>query len=300
MFRDFVKQYGAFLLFGDDGGKYPTIPISTTLLFSSTAMSPEYDDIDVAVKDDGRVELTLDRPDSLNALSDRMSKEILDTLDRLENRDDVQVLVIQGRDGNFCAGADVGSPPAETKPHQQTRRFRQLRRMFNRLENFPRPTVAAIKGYCLGGGCELACCCDTRIAAKSATIGVPEIMLGVIPAGGGTQRLSRLIGLSRARDMILRGKHHSGETMEKYGFIHELAEDDGFASTLEEVIEEYLERPPIAMEVAKLTINGGFEASLEAGLEMEALATGVVFGTEDAQEGLEAFREDRTPEFEGK
>ena len=263
-------------------------------------MSVAYDDIDLHTEEDGRAVLTFDRPESLNALSDRMADEMLDALDRLEDDDDVRVLVLRGRGGNFCAGADVGSPPAETKPHEQTRRFRRLRRTFNRLESFPRPTVAAIEGYCLGGGCEIACCCDTRVAAESATVGVPEVTLGVIPAGGGTQRLSRLIGLSRARDMVLRGKHHDAETMRDYGFVHELAAEDAFEETVEEVVEEYLARPPVAMEMAKLTLNGGFEAALESGLEMEALATGVVFGTEDAQEGLEAFREDRSPEFEGR
>ncbi|ELY37786.1 enoyl-CoA hydratase/isomerase family protein [Natronorubrum tibetense] len=262
-------------------------------------MDTEYNDIDVSLEDDGRARIRLNRPESLNALSNRMADEILAALDRLEE-EDVRVLVLRGAEGNFCAGADVGSPPAETKPHEQTRRFRRLRRMFNRIESFPRPTVAAIEGYCLGGGCEIACCCDTRIATESATIGVPEIMLGVIPAGGGTQRLSRLIGLSRARDMVLRGKHHDAETMQEYGFVHELADDDAFEAELETVVEEYLLRPPVAMEVAKMAINGGFEAALESGLEMEALATGVVFGTEDAQEGLEAFREDRDPEFEGE
>lgn len=262
-------------------------------------MFGEYNDIDVNLEDDGRATILFDRPDSLNALSDRMADEVLDALDRLED-EGVRVLVLQGVDGNFCAGADVGAPPAETKPHEQTRRFRRLRRMFDRLERFPRPTVAAIEGYCLGGGCEIACCCDTRVAAESATIGVPEIMLGVIPAGGGTQRLSRLIGLSRARDMVLRGKHYDAETMREYGFVHELADDDAFDDRLEDVVEEYLERPPVAMEMAKVALNGGFEASLESGLEMEALATGVVFGTNDAQEGLEAFREDRAPEFTGE
>lgn len=262
-------------------------------------MDVEYEDIDVSLEDDGRATILLDRPESLNALNDRMADEILDVLDRLEE-EDVRVLVLKGSEGNFCAGADVGTPPAETKPHEQTRRFRRLRRMFNRLESFPRPTVAAIEGYCLGGGCEIACCCDTRVAAESATIGVPEIMLGVIPAGGGTQRLSRLIGLSRARDMVLRGKHHDAETMREYGFIHELVDDDALDDALEEVVEEYLERPPVAMEMAKIALNGGFEAPLESGLEIEALATGVVFGTDDAQEGLEAFREDRDPVFEGE
>jgi enoyl-CoA hydratase/3-hydroxyacyl-CoA dehydrogenase len=263
-------------------------------------MSPEYDDIELSVDDDGRAVLTFDRPKSLNALSDRMADEVLDALNRLETDEDVRVLVLRGRDGNFCAGADVGSPPEETRPHEQTRRFRRLRRMFNRLESLPRPTVAAIEGYCLGGGCEIACCCDTRVAAKSATIGVPEVTIGVIPAGGGTQRLSRLIGLSRARDMVLRGKHHDAATMREYGFVHELADDDAFEDVIEGVVEDYLACPPVAMEVAKMALNGGFEAALESGLEMEALATGVVFGTDDAQEGLEAFREDRDPKFEGR
>lgn len=129
---------------------------------------------------------------------------------------------------------------------------------------------------------------------------MPEITLGVIPACGGTQRLSRLVGLSRARDMILRGKHYDATTMHSFGFLHEVSGDRSFETLLEDVVEEYLARPPVAIEFAKRVVNKGYESPLDAGLEMEALATGVLFGTEDAEEGLDAFRANRTPEFRGE
>jgi enoyl-CoA hydratase/3-hydroxyacyl-CoA dehydrogenase len=261
---------------------------------------PSYDDITVKVADSGRATIVMDRPEQMNTISPQMTEEIDDALSHLEENDDVRVLVLRGRGENFCAGADVSDDRESTTPATRIRSSRQNRHTFNYLESFAKPTVAAIQGYALGGGCELACCCDTRIAAESATIGVPEIRLGVIPAGGGTQRLARLIGVSRAKDMVLRGKHYSAEEMKDAGFVHELVDEDAFEEKVDEVVDQYLKHPPIAMEVAKHTVNRGFESSLETGLEMESWGAAIVTSTEDAKEGLEAFRENREPEFEGK
>lgn len=261
---------------------------------------PDYQDITLDRSESGVAAIVLDRPDSMNTISDTMKREIGDALDRLETDDSVRVLVFRGRGEVFCAGADVSSDDGEQTAADRLAQRRESRRFFDGIESFPKPTVAAVQGYALGGGCEIACCCDTRIAEDTATIGVPEIQLGVIPAGGGTQRLSRLIGVSRARDMVLRGKHYSAKEMREFGFIHELAPEGEFDDVLETVTDEYCNRPPVAMEVAKSLINDGFESSLEAGIMMESLGATILTETEDADEGMTAFREKREPEFQGR
>lgn len=264
---------------------------------------PDYQDISLSRTDEGRVTLWLDRPEQLNTISNRMKDEILDALDRLADDDAVRVVVLRGRDGNFCAGADVssdGDGTAATEPHELLDRRRQSRAFFSAIDEFPKPIVAAIEGYALGGGCEIACCTDTRVAAESATIGVPEIQLGVLPAGGGTQKLAQLIGLSRARDMILRGTHYDAAEMADMGFVHELVPDEAFDAAVDEVVEQYKNRPPIALEVAKGLVTKGDDASFEAGFLMESLGASLCSLTEDAEEGKAAFQEDRDPEFRGR
>lgn len=264
---------------------------------------PEYQDITVDRTDEGRVTLWLDRPDSMNTISNTMKDEILDALDRLRDDDAVRVVVFRGRDEVFCAGADVssdGDGGDADAPHRLLARRRRSREFFTAIDEFPKPTVAVIEGYALGGGCEMACCMDTRIAAEDATIGVPEIQLGVIPAGGGTQKLAQLLGVSRARDMVLRGKHYDAHEMAEMGFVHELAPDGDLEATVDEVAEQYRNRPPIALEIAKGLVTKGDDASFEAGFLMESLGASICSMTEDADEGMAAFREKRDPDFQGR
>jgi enoyl-CoA hydratase/3-hydroxyacyl-CoA dehydrogenase len=263
----------------------------------------EYQTIAVESTEDGCTTLYLDRPDSLNTLTPTMKDEVEDALDDLRTDDDVHVLVLRGREGVFCAGSDVSGDDDgsnEKRVDELLARRRRDREFYETIDRFPKPVVAAIEGYALGGGCELACCCDTRIAAESATVGLPETQLGGIPTGGGTQRLTRLVGVSRARDMILRGNHHSAEEMAEFGFVHELAPDDEFETLVETVVDQYLARAPVALAVAKQLVTLGDEASLESGLVMEGFGATTISYTEDVQEGLAAFREDREPEFQGK
>lgn len=263
----------------------------------------DYSDITVEIEDSGRANLILDRPKKLNTISKTMTVELKDALNELEANDDVFVIVVRGRDGNFCAGGDVGDDgdDADPAPHDRLSQSRRTtRETFRKLENVGKPTVAAIEGYALGGGCELACCCDTRIATEEARIGVTETKLGLIPGAGGTQRLPRLIGLSRAKDMVLRGKQYSASEMNQFGFVHELAPKDEFDDLVDEVAGDYLNRSPVGMEMAKHVMNRGIESSLESGLEMEAWAVGIVTNTEDSEEGIKAFHEDREPNFQGK
>ncbi|MFC6764433.1 enoyl-CoA hydratase/isomerase family protein [Natrinema soli] len=262
----------------------------------------DYSDISVEVTESGRANLILDRPDKLNTISKTMTVELREALAELEENDDVFVIVLQGQGGNFCAGGDVGDDDnGKPTPHARLNQSRRTTRdTFRKLENVGKPTVAAIEGYALGGGCELACCCDTRIATEEASIGVTETKLGLIPGAGGTQRLPRLIGCSRAKDMVLRGKQYSGAEMKEFGFVHELAPEDEFDELLNDVAGDYLNRSPVGIEIAKHVMNRGIESSLEAGLEMEAWGVGIVTNTEDAKEGIKAFQEDREPNFQGK
>lgn len=263
-------------------------------------MDVTYDHIDLSLGDGGTANVELARPDAMNSINEGMIDDLHDALERLRERETLRVLVVRGQGGNFSAGADLDVDLTALEPHEHVRNVRSIRELFDRLDDFPRPTVAAIEGHCLGGGCELACCFDTRVASTDATIGLPEVRLGLIPGSGGTQRLSRLIGVSRARDMVLRGTLHDAETMQEYGFVHELVEPESFDERLDAVVQDYLDRAPIAVELAKQVVTGGFEAPLATGLDMESLATGLLVGTDDASEGISAFQADRDPEFEGK
>ncbi|WP_276259595.1 enoyl-CoA hydratase/isomerase family protein [Haloglomus litoreum] len=264
-----------------------------------------FDTITLQRAGNGRVTVLLDRPDSLNTLTPGMKDEIETALDDLRADDDVRVVVLRGRDGVFCAGSDVSGSDddeggGEKQVHELLERRRRDRAFYRTLDRFPKPIVAAIEGYALGAGCEIACCCDTRVAAESANIGLPEAKLGGIPNGGGTQRLTRLVGASRARDMVMRGKHYAATEMAECGFVHELAPEDEFEGLLESVVGDYLNRAPIALAIAKQLVTQGADASLESGLVMEGLGATAVSFTEDVEEGMAAFREDRDPEFRGR
>lgn len=250
--------------------------------------------INVEHHDNGHLEIELDRPERLNALNDELMEEIVNVLGTTDV-DEVRAVSFEGAgDRAFSAGADI-TGFAGTEPHEQA-----VTPLFQRIAEYPRPTLAKIDGFCLGGGHELALACDLRIATEGSEFGFPEINLGLIPGGGGTQRAMRMLTDARAKELVFRGKHIDAETAEEWGLINRAVPEDEFDETVEAFLGDLLEGPPIALRKAKRVMDNGRDQDLSAGLEMESQAFGLLLSTEDMTEGTTAFLEDREPEFKGR
>lgn len=253
-----------------------------------------YHNINVELED-GVLQVELDRPSRMNALSEDLLAEIDDLFSSVDT-DEVRCATIEGAgDRAFSAGADI-SGFGDTDPADMM----DVTPAFETVNDFPRPVVAEIDGYCLGGGLELALACDLRIATERSSFGAPEIGLGLIPGGGGTQRLMRILGETRAKELVFRGNHIDAERAADWGLINRAVDRDEFDETVDEFVDDLRNGPPIGLEVAKKVMNEGQDASLDAALAMESQGFGLLISTDDVLEGTAAFAEDREPEFEGK
>ncbi|AQL41548.1 3-hydroxybutyryl-CoA dehydrogenase [Halorientalis sp. IM1011] len=248
------------------------------------------------VLEDGEVlAIELDRPERMNALNEDLMDEIEHVLNNADP-EEVRVVTFEGAgDRAFCAGADIGGF-AGAKPWERG----TITSMFETVNDFPKPTIAKIDGFCLGGGHELALACDLRVATTDSEFGFPEINLGLLPGGGGTQRTMRMIGEARAKELVFRGERISAEKAEDWGLINRAVEPEEFDDVCAEFVDDIVEGPPVALDYAKKVMNRGEDASLEAALTMESQSFGLLLSTEDVLEGTSAFAEDRDPEFEGK
>jgi enoyl-CoA hydratase/3-hydroxyacyl-CoA dehydrogenase len=254
----------------------------------------DYHTIEHSLSDDGLLAVTLDRPERLNALNGDLMEEVVHLLETTPT-DDVRAVTFEGTgDRAFSAGADI-TGFAGVEPHEAG-----VTEFFEVVASYPRPTLAKIDGFCLGGGHELALACDLRIATEDSEFGFPEINLGLIPGGGGTQRAMRMLTDARAKELVFRGHRIDAELAEEWGLINRAVDDDEFDEVVEEYLDDLLTGPPIALEKAKKVMNAGRDQDLSAGLELESQAFGLLLGTEDMEEGAAAFMEDRDPEFEGK
>ncbi len=248
-----------------------------------------------------RATLTLNRPEVHNAITPEMVEEISSALRSLEADNEVRCLILKGAgERAFCAGADVTAFTGVDKAHIAWAFTKRTNDVFKQLEDFPKPTVAAIRGYTFGGGLELAIACDFRIATKGSKIGATETSLGLIPGAGATQRLARLVGLGRAKEMVFLAKRLAGTEAEAMGLVHRVVEEDEFQEAVDELSKKLAKGPPIAYRLAKKLLNYSAQGLGEAGLDMEALAFSVVTSTEDIFEGLGAFLSKKEPEFKGK
>ncbi len=258
-----------------------------------------FDAIEVAV--DERVgHIAIDRPHRMNTITTDMIEEIDAALDRLVDDDEVRAVLVTGSgDRAFSAGFDASTASAGSGI-EAAELSRLGQRVFGRLEEIPMPVLAAIDGYCLGGGMELATCADVRIASERSQFGQPEHNLGLIPGWGGTQRLARIVGEGRAKEIIFTARNdYEPETMADYGFVNEVVETDAFADRAWELARDLAAGPPIAMKFTKRAMVAGRD-DIDAGLEVESSSFGHLFTTDDLWEGLAAFQSDRDPEFEGK
>jgi enoyl-CoA hydratase len=244
--------------------------------------------------ENGVARIVLDRPDVLNALSRDMVNEIRGAAGRIAGLKEVRSLVIAGTGGNFAAGADI-APMADLAP-EGARAF-CFNDAFNAVEDLPVPVIAAITGYCLGGGLELALACDLRVCSADATFGSPEIRLGIFPGAGGTQRLPRLVGTGRAKEMIYFGKSIDAQTALTWGLCDRIA-DEPHAEAFS-MAARLAAGPAAALRLAKKAINFGLGRDIAAGLACEEKSWAALFETEDQKEGMKAFLEKRKPVFKG-
>ena len=254
----------------------------------------DYTTINETLHDDGLLEIELDRPERMNAISPDLMDEVVHLLETVDE-DAVRCVLFEGAgDRAFSAGADItafsGIDPHEVEPGE----------VYRTIEEFPRPTIAKIDGFCLGGGHELALACDLRVATTDSEFGFPEINLGLIPGGGGTQRAVRMLGDARAKELVFRGNHISAERAEEWGLINRAVPPAEFEAVVDEFIDDIVSGPPIALRKAKRVITRGRDQDFSAGVELESQAFGLLLGTDDMMEGAAAFMGDRDPEFEGK
>jgi len=243
--------------------------------------------------------LTINRPDKLNALSYKVHVEGVAALDELRKDDSIRVVIITGAgDKAFIAGADITE--FVNKNTVEQRNIFQERTLFNSIDSFPKPIIAMINGYCLGGGCEIALACDIRVASEKAKLGQPEINLGIIPGGGGTQRLTRLVGEGKAMELILTGEMIDAQTALSIGLVNHVYPHEQLLEKTLEIAEKIAEKSPIALQLAKEAVKFASRSNLDEGLRREIDLFSICFSTEDKEEGIKAFLEKRKPEFKGK
>ncbi|MEM3617715.1 MAG: enoyl-CoA hydratase-related protein [Candidatus Bathyarchaeia archaeon] len=251
-------------------------------------------------KSEGIATITINRPEALNAFNAEVVSEILQALEDVMADESVRVVVLTGAgEKAFSAGADI-----KAMKGMNTLKARELSQMGEKLcsalENLEKPVIAAINGYALGGGLEVAMACDLRIASENARMGQTEINIGLIPGWGGTQRLTRLIGATKAKELIFTGKMIDAKTAEQLGLVNMVVPQDKFRETVHQFALELAQKAPVAIKVAKALINKGAEISLDAAIVLEREGFSVVASTEDLQEGVSAFIEKRKPVFKGK
>lgn len=260
----------------------------------------DYKDISITKPEDGIAIITLNRPTKYNAVSDGMLNEIRDVLRKLEHDTAIRVVIVTGAgEKAFASGADIegfsGASVEEGRKH-----IVLFQKATDDIARFSKPIFAAVNGYALGGGCEIMLACDFAYASENAKFGLPEISLGIIPGGGGTQRLSRLIGKGLAMELIMTGNMIDATQAKEIGLVNKLVPLPELMSVALETARIIAAKGAIAVREAKYAISKGLEGSMEAGIAIERDACSLLFSTEDFHEGVKAFLEKRKPEFKGK
>jgi enoyl-CoA hydratase len=241
--------------------------------------------------------IQLNRPKDLNALNLQLMQELRDTLQRLDKIAEIKVIIITGNEQAFAAGADIKQMADKTAIDMLT--IDQFS-TWDQIRKTKKPIIAAVSGFALGGGCELAMTCDMIIASETAKFGQPEIKIGVMPGAGGTQRLTKAIGKAKAMELVLTGRFISGEEAQRYGLVNKVVPVEFYLKEAVQLASEIAQMSPIAIQLAKEAVNRSFETHLDEGLQFERKNFYLAFASEDQKEGMKAFVEKRKPEYRGK
>lgn len=243
--------------------------------------------------------LQINRPEVLNAINEEVLEELVPVTEDIINDDSIRVVILKGNENAFAAGADIKNF-VDYSPQDAHRYISRAHAGINKLFNLTKPTIASIAGYTLGGGCELAMACDIRIAADNAFFGLPEINLGIFPGGGGTQRLSRLIGEGKAKELIFLGEIFDSQKALELGLINRLVPLAQLEEKTLKIASKLSKKPPLAVQAAKELIHLSSDVDIVTGLRMEKEKFAYLFSTEDQHEGMSAFLEGRKAAFKGK
>ena len=241
--------------------------------------------------------VTLNRPKVLNALNSELMAELVDALEALDKDNEVRCLILTGNEKAFAAGADI-SEIADASAIEMFQRNNLAR--WDKIAQTSKPIIAAVSGFALGGGCELALLCDLIVASETARFGQPEINIGVIPGVGGTQRLARALGKCKTLELILTGRMLTAQEAEQMGLVNHVAPVASYLDEAKKLALEICQRSPLAVKLAKEAVLKAFETSLHDGLDFERKCFYLLFGSEDQKEGMKAFLEKRKPIFKGK
>jgi enoyl-CoA hydratase len=240
--------------------------------------------------------LKINRPKAMNALNTETICELSQIIDEINLNQDIKVLVVTGEGKAFVAGADIVE--MKDKTSEEARVFAELgMRLFRKIELMEKPVIAAVNGFALGGGCELSMSCDIRLAGEKAKFGQPEVGLGITPGFGGTQRMSRLVGLAKAKELIFTAKMINAAEAERIGLVNSVVAQEELMDKVMEMAKQIVRNSPMAVKYAKSAINRGYETDIETGMYIEKDIFGLCFATEEQTEGMTAFIEKRKPKF---
>lgn len=261
-------------------------------------MKTQFETLKIAVEGSAGV-ITISRPQAMNALSNQTLEDLSDAIEQLRLNASVRGIVITGEGKAFVAGADIAQmqPYGALEGHAYAEKAQSV---FTRIERLEKPVIAAVNGYALGGGCELALSCDIRIASEKAVFGQPEVNLGVVPCFGGTQRLPRVVGVGMAKEIMFTGRMVKAEEAAAIRLVNRVVAPDALLNEAKALIEQIGEKGPIAVAYTKAAINKSMDLDMDSGLEVERALSAITFATEDKQEGMDAFLEKRTAKFQNK
>ncbi|MBV4425739.1 short-chain-enoyl-CoA hydratase [Clostridium tyrobutyricum] len=248
-------------------------------------------------EENGIAEIIINRPKALNALNSETLKELGSIIDDIHVNDNIKAVIITGSgEKSFVAGADIAQM-SKLNSIEAAKFSRLAQNVFSKIENLPKLVIAAVNGFALGGGCELAMACDIRFASKKAKFGQPEVNLGILPSFGGTQRLPRLVGKGIAKELIFSTDMISANEAYRIGLANKVYEPEELLTKAKEFAQKVMTKSPVGVRLAKASINNGLDVDLEAGLKYEANSFGLCFSTEDQKEGMKAFLEKRKANF---